>query len=514
MTRTRRFLGGLLFGYMNQALVTLVGLWLTAFLLGRLGQADYGLWLVATRILSYLLLLDFGVVALLPREVAFATGRAGGTVTAAHDLPQVVGRTWRIVRWQMPLVALAAVVAWLVLPEAWHALSLPLAVVLASFVLTFPLRVFQALLLGLQELAFLGVVHTVAWLFGTAATVGLVVAGYGLYALAIGWAVTQVVAGTLWVVRVVRRYPRLRRPAVARADVAELKDRLQRSGWVSVSQVAQVFLGGTDLLLIGAILGPEAVVPYFCTGKVLTVLGHQPQLLAQTAQPALSELRTAAARTHLMDVATALTRVTLLLSGAIVCVVLVVNRGFVTWWVGAEQFGGLALTATLLGGMLLRHWNVTAVYSLFAFGHDRRLSLTQLADGLVTVMASVVLIRAFGVLGAAIGALVGVVLVALPLNLAALAREMGVSRAALLGSVWPWVWRFVVVAALAAALAMVWTPATLVTLALATMGVTAVYAIVMGPFVLREPLGRYVRPRLEFIRRVVARDAALSDADA
>ena len=77
MSRTRRFLGGVAFGYANQALVTLVGLWLTTFLLLRLGQDDYGLWLVGTRILGYLMLLDLGVVALLPREVAFATGRAG-----------------------------------------------------------------------------------------------------------------------------------------------------------------------------------------------------------------------------------------------------------------------------------------------------------------------------------------------------------------------------------------------------------------------------------------------------
>src|SRR2546423_9450555 len=38
----------------------------------------------------------------------------------------------------------------------------------------------------------------------------------------------------------------------------------------------------------------------------------------------------------------------LLLSGAVLCVVLVVNRGFVGWWVGAEQFGGFTLTLRLL----------------------------------------------------------------------------------------------------------------------------------------------------------------------
>ena len=84
MTRTGRFLRGLSVGYTSQVLTTLVGLWLTTFLLSRLGQVDYGLWLVATQVLSYLLLLDLGIVALLPRETAFATGgRCGASRSAS-----------------------------------------------------------------------------------------------------------------------------------------------------------------------------------------------------------------------------------------------------------------------------------------------------------------------------------------------------------------------------------------------------------------------------------------------
>ena len=58
-----------------------------------------------------------------------------------------------------------------------------------------------------------------------------------------------------------------------------------------MSQVAQVLVNGTDLLVIGALLGPEAIVPYACTGKLVTLLANQPQLFMQMALPALSELR-------------------------------------------------------------------------------------------------------------------------------------------------------------------------------------------------------------------------------
>ena len=97
VTRTHRFLGGLGLGYFYLALVTAVGLWLTPFLLTRIGTRDYGLWLITTQILGYLMLLDLGVVALAPRETAYATGRALGGGDSA-DLSDTVARFRRVVR--------------------------------------------------------------------------------------------------------------------------------------------------------------------------------------------------------------------------------------------------------------------------------------------------------------------------------------------------------------------------------------------------------------------------------
>jgi hypothetical protein len=108
MSRSRRFFGGLILSYGYQGLLILTGLWLTPFFLRHIGQHDYGLWLVGTQLLTYLSLTDFGVVALLPLDTAYSTGR-GGSVENASDLPVIVGRTVRLVLYQMPLVMAIAV---------------------------------------------------------------------------------------------------------------------------------------------------------------------------------------------------------------------------------------------------------------------------------------------------------------------------------------------------------------------------------------------------------------------
>src|SRR5580765_8072923 len=75
MSRTRRFMRGIGVGLVSQVVLAIVGLGVTRYLLHRLGQSEYGLWLVATQLLAYLALTDLGVIALLPREIAYATGR-------------------------------------------------------------------------------------------------------------------------------------------------------------------------------------------------------------------------------------------------------------------------------------------------------------------------------------------------------------------------------------------------------------------------------------------------------
>jgi O-antigen/teichoic acid export membrane protein len=507
--RLRRFVSGLGLGYLHTILVLVVGLWLTPFLLRQLGTHDYGLWLLASQVLVYLALMDLGVVALVPREVAAAVGRASSAGETGDSVGDVVRRTMAVVAWQTPVVAVVAAVSVWWLPAEWELMRRPFAVVAVGFVLTFPLRVFTALLQGLQDLAFLGTVQIAAWLAGTVTTIALAMAGAGLYALAAGWVVLQLLPALLAWRRVSVSFPAAV-PRLARVRWRDAWQSLGRGTWISVAQVAQVLLSGTDLVVAGRLLGPEAIVPYACTGKLIALLANQPQLFMQMALPALSELRGSAARERLFDVSRSMTQVMLLASGGIVAVVLVVNGPFVSWWVGESRFGGLGLTALLLAGMLVRHVNVTTVYTLFCFGYERRLALTSIAEGAAGVALMWLLVPRFGLQGAAAGMLISTLAVSLPANVAALAREQGASPWAFGASIAPWLARFAAVATGAVLLVLTVPPAGLVAALPLTLAVSAAYLAVMMPVLRTPPLGPMLHARLQpwlprmprFVRRL------------
>jgi O-antigen/teichoic acid export membrane protein len=219
------------------------------------------------------------------------------------------------------------------------------------------------------------------------------------------------------------------------------------------------------------------------------MLSNQPQMFMQLALPVLSELRTSAPRHRLFEVSKSMTQVMLLGSGAIVTVVLMVNQGFVAWWVGDTQFAGIGLTALLLAGMLLRHLNVTAVYALFCFGNERRLAVTTIAEGAASVAIMLLLVPRFGLYGAALGPLIATCLVSLPSNLRALAREEEVPPMALLTPLWPWLARLSLIFGGLAAFLSTWTVRGLPGLTAAAALAAAAYLAAMLPVMRTPPLG-------------------------
>jgi O-antigen/teichoic acid export membrane protein len=307
------------------------------------------------------------------------------------------------------------------------------------------------------------------------------------------------VAGASWY-RLHTHFPSVLPKSLPTLPWSIARVRLRQGFWVSLNQIAQVLLNGTDILIIGKFIGPAAVVPYVITGKLIGVLTNQPQMLMQLAGPGLSQMRMGESRERLSQVCIALGQAMLMLSGGVVCVVLVVNQGFVSRWVGANQFGGFWLTTLILVGMLLRHWNLTIGYALFSFGRERRLCVTALFDGLVSVGAIALCVSRWGLIGAPLGMIIGACLVSLPSNLSALAAESGLTPWALVKPLAPWFARFVMLLVAASAVARVYTPATWPQLALTALCGGVVYGAVMFSLTLRLPLGLYIRPRLLLLK--------------
>jgi O-antigen/teichoic acid export membrane protein len=495
-TRAGRVIGAVRVNYLYQAIVLIAGLWLTPFLVTHLGETDYGLWIAGTQIVAWLYVMDLGVVALVPREAAYAIGAAAVTGDAS-PLPRLIDRTMMLLLWQLPVVAIVTVAVWLTLPTEYERLAGPLLLVFATFVIGFPFRIFQAVLTGIQDLVYVSVQTSIGWTVGFLLTVGLVKLGLGLYALAFSFVVVQLYQFVASWVRLRTHHRHILPQRLTPLPWSEARSLLTSGTWVSVAQVAQVLLVGTDVVIITQLLGAGAVVPYAITGKLISVLANQPSTVIQSALPGISEIRGSSDIARLKRVASALGQAMLIVSCVVFCVVLVVNEAFVDWWgVPNNPYAGDLLTGLLLLAMVIRHANFSIVLTLFSLGGEKRISLTTLADGLVTVAGAIVLVPRLGLVGAPIASLLGASFVSLPANLKGLSLRAGVPVIEWLRPLWGWTWRFVLLAIAAALAARRTIPPTLFGLAATTIAVSVVVLAVMAPVALRPPLGTYLAPRL------------------
>jgi O-antigen/teichoic acid export membrane protein len=272
---------------------------------------------------------------------------------------------------------------------------------------------------------------------------------------------------------------------------------LTKGFWISVAQVAQVLMANTDLLIIGRLLGPSAVVPYACTGKLAGILANQAQMLMQTATPGLCELKTAESQNRLFQAILGLNHAILAFSGLIFCLIVPINRWFVSWWVTSGQYGGGLLTVAILTNMLFVHWDTVAAYSVFCLGRQRRIALTNLGNGLATAGGTFVLTTFLGPVGAPLGSMIGTCLIGLPLNLSIIAKDTGVTLPRLIAAmIGGFTFRFAAIAATVLLVATRWSPKTFAEAMAAMSLVSIAYILLMLPGVMRSPLGDYARPLL------------------
>jgi O-antigen/teichoic acid export membrane protein len=400
MSRTARATIAAAFSYVQVGAALVAGLWLVPFTLGHVGPRLYGLWLASGEWLAYAALAELGVLVTLPWLIAEADGR--GDRTRMRHLVST-GVAAALLTTAMHVVL--ALTLWTFLPTLLHlkgverrAVVGPLLLVAIAGCLAQPVRVFGAVLSGLQDVRFNGLVSLINWLLGFTLTVWLLRRGFGLYALALAAAVPSLVSGTWNFLRVARVAPDLLRdwPRPQWRDIRQLY--LEGLGtWIG--GWGWRMIAASDGLVLAALGRPTQVAALACTSKLAQALVQFSWIPCDNGLVGLAQLAGEQRSQRLRDAIVVMVRVYLALAGAVACVVLAANPAFVRQWVGPALFAGpLAntLIATLAVAMTFGH-AIAVIPSVL--GQRLQIGLATLACGVVHVGLAVALGLRFGITG-------------------------------------------------------------------------------------------------------------------
>jgi O-antigen/teichoic acid export membrane protein len=497
VSRTTQLLKALSIGYGFQVLAAVTGLLLTPFLLNHLGTEPYGRWLVVLQVLTILGLLDFGVVAVLPREVARASGSDGRELVS-----RTLTRAYWLVVLQLPLIATIGFAVWFLVASHRPELSVPLGIILLAFVVRFPLRVPGAALSGLQDATFNGLLQLVAWFITTVVSVAMVLAGKGLVALAVAWGCGQIVSCVVAWWRLNTRFPETRESR-AWPGWKELTHQVGPSFWNTLQQLAQFLLSGSELIVLDWTLGPVAVVVYSCTVRLISLLNNQPYALAISAGPAIAQLQGSGDRERLWRACRALSLGTVMASGLMAIVILATNGAFVPAWVGVDKYAGAAVVLAAVVLMVARHTVFTFTHVVFALGYDSRVAFAAIADGVLTVGATYAWVSAVGILGVPLGSLTSLIFTNGLVSVLTVAAAEGGSPLGVVRWMVPWLVRFLVVAVPLAGFAVSSASSNPFAAAIALIAGVGLYLALNLSLLSREPLKGYKQRIVNTLRRKI-----------
>jgi O-antigen/teichoic acid export membrane protein len=436
MSRTKRIVKGFAYGLGSQFLMLFVGLFLTPILLRWIGDQPYSQWLMVSQGLTLLALLDFGFTSLIPREIANASGDKSNP---SKRVRQVVNEIALILLAILPISILVVTLLSLGYvhfnPDSQSAVWM----ISVTFLLSIPLRIPAAVLNGLQDLEFLSVIQIIAWALSITCNVVLAYVGFGIYALILGWISSILFSAICTITRLYLLHPEIFRISVETSVRESISVWVRPCLWSTTRQLSTLLTGGCDLLILGWKLGPEAVLIYGFTSKLVSIGAQCPYQIATLAQPAITQIKKLYDVDRLFRASWAINLVVLLISGLIAVIIMGFNSLFLQLWVGSQRDGGPLLTLLCVILMLVRHIGFTWTSFLFNLGDDKFVSIISIADGILTTLLSILLVPQLGILGLPFASILSATSTQLIFSIRRVASELSLSIRDIWTILFPWI---------------------------------------------------------------------------
>lgn len=379
--------------FLTLGLAVVQGFLLTPMAIKHIDYKLYGAWLATGQMLSWVSLLDPGVNEILRQRVAFVFGgkdRLGIGVILGSGL--AVGFLITVIPTLAGLgLALVAPRFIPLAPAASGQLRNCLLAAACATGLTIASFTPGSALQGLQRHIIYGGVSLLGAASYLISALVLLHRGWGLLAIP----AALLLRGAIWIVgwTLPVLWIAKRELRALRIDWADGRQTLGLSAATGVSNIAVALQTNTDTFIAGAMIGPESAAALSLTGALGDFIRLIPDRIVASFLPGLAHLAGEGNSGKFKAISWRLVQVIVALLALAIGSVVIVNQAFVTHWVGARSYGGLALTACLaVAVVLFSSCNLLGVI-LFSKGIFKMPAYVRLAQSLFQMLLVFALIR-------------------------------------------------------------------------------------------------------------------------
>lgn len=380
-----------------------VGFFLSPYVLHRLGDDAYGLWMLMFSLTGYYGLFDFGIRSSLIRYVS--------QFRATNDTEQL-SRVINTSFVAYSCVGLALMIPTIIasfyvdrifhIPQGFeHDAQLLFLILGIAFALNFPLGISGGVLEGLQSFYILNWSNIISTLVRAVLTIAALHYGLGLVTLTLiavilplsAGAIRSVIAQRIIQIKYGWRY-------VSRQSFREVA----HYGSVTfMILIAARLRFKTDAVIIGSFLSAAAITYFSIAGRLVEYSTEVVNSLAQIFTPMSSEFHSTGDHEALRRVFVMGNRACALTMFPICAALVILGKSVITVWVGARYVSSYNVLLILLIPSTIYYAQATSTRILFGMSRHRVLAIVALLEGVANVGLSIALVRPLGIVGDAIG---------------------------------------------------------------------------------------------------------------
>ena len=385
-----------------------VGFFLSPFLVHRLGNVAYGVWILAISSVNYFGLLDLG----LRNSVTMFVSK--GYTTGDHDGASEVLSAALWVRLQLSALVLALTgafaavfpVIFKVPPDTAGDARLVVLLMGLSFVIYMSIGVFGGVLSALNRYDLYTLVVLVQLALRVIGVVTVLRLGHGIVAIACCELFAATVGNVLFVYVARKIYPALK-IRLKKPSWEILKKIWSYSVYVFLLMVAVQLVYQTENLVVGAFVSASAVTFYSIGNSLCRYTQQLFMAMTTTFTPAASTYDAAGDTTHLHALYYNGTRATMAFSLPILITLIIRGHNFIGLWMGHQysQQSGMVL-AILATALMFSLQNTPASSIAFGVEKHKKIAVWAICEAIANLSLSVTLAHFYGLYGVAIGTLV------------------------------------------------------------------------------------------------------------
>lgn len=381
-----------------------VGFLLWPIIVHRLGDEAAGIWVLIFSITGYYGLFDLGIRSSIIRFISKTKAR-----NDTEGASRVISTSLFSYSCIGALALLITIVASLfvsrfhsVRPEFHRTAALLLLMVGAAVSLGFPLGVAGGVLEGLQRFDARRVPDVVATLLRATLIVFALRHGYGLLVVALITVAMPLLASVVCAIIAARLLPV---PIGLRyVDRATFREMASYGGTTLIIIISARLRFRTDSIIIGAFLSSAAITYFNIGARIVDYAGEVVENLAQLFVPMSSHADALGETDRLRKIFVAGNRFCAFIIFPICAVLVVIGKSVIEVWVGARY---VPLSYPVLLILLLSTSTMLAQAAsprvLFGMSKHKTWAIATLIEGLANLALSVALVRAYGIVGDAIG---------------------------------------------------------------------------------------------------------------